>query len=134
MRAVVSVLPGIVPAWVGGFPLPWLILQLVDHGVEVFRDHLRLLEGLTPLAVEQSQLGGLSHVFHRHLGAALVGGDGAGSLVHHYVAAHAVNFELGTNIGDQRQDVIAGRTPVATTGGFAATASAPALLPFANGP
>ena len=70
---------------------------------------MRLLEGLAALTVQQGHLGRLPHVFHIHFGAPSIGGDSAGGLVHHDVAAQAVHLVLGANVGNQPQDVFAHR-------------------------
>ena len=46
-----------VRAWVGWFPVPGLVLKLVDHLVQLFRGQVGLLEWLSPLAMEQRHLG-----------------------------------------------------------------------------
>ena len=65
-----------------------------------------LLEGLAALAMEQGHLGGLTHIIGDHVIAALVGGDGAGGLVHHDVSPQAVNLVLGADAGDELQNVV----------------------------
>ena len=82
------------------------VLELVYHRVELLGYEVRLLEGLAALAVEQGHLGGLAHVVGEHVVAALVGGDGAGRLVHHDVGAEAVNLVLGADVGNQFQYVV----------------------------
>ena len=91
---------------VGGLPLTGLVLELLYHGVQLLGDQVGLLEGLAALTVQQSHLGCFTHVLRRYLGAPFVGGDGAGSLVHHDVGPHTVHLVFGADIGYQLQNIV----------------------------
>ena len=90
-----------------GFPALAPILIFIEHRVQLLGHQVGLLGRLAALAVQQRHLGGLPHVFHRNLGATLVGGDGAGCFVHYDVAPHSIHLVFGTDIGDQSQNLIA---------------------------
>ena len=91
---------------VGWFPVAGLVLEVVQHIVQLFGDQVGLLEGLAALAVEEGHQGGFADVGHGHGGAAFVGGDGGGGFVHYDVAAQAVHLVLGADVGNQFQDVV----------------------------
>ena len=71
----------------GRLPVPLLVLEVLQHIVQLLGDQVRLLEGLATLAMEQRHEGRFADVFHIDDGATLVGSDGAGGLVHHDIAA-----------------------------------------------
>ena len=75
---------------------------------------MRLLEGLAPLAVQQRHQRRFPHIRRPHHGAPLVGGNGAGRLVHHNIAPQPVHLILGADVGNQLQDVIGHRNRVET--------------------
>ena len=90
-----------------GFPILGPILIFIEHRVQLLGHQVGLLERLAALAVQQRHLGGLPHVLHGNQGAALVGCDGAGRLVHYDVTPHPIHLVFETNIGDQPQNLIA---------------------------
>ena len=91
---------------VGRFPIAGLVLEVVQHIVQLFGDQVGLLEGLAALAMEQRHQRGLPHIVNAHHSAPLISGNRTGGFVHYDVAAQAVHLVLGADVGNQFQDVI----------------------------